>query len=586
MGQEIIEKGTDRIPQQDMNVNQVPHRTIWIKPGNPRTIQVIDQRFLPHQFVIEDLTNLEETIRAIKDMHVRGAPLIGVTAAYGVYLALLHAPKTNFESYFKEAMERLQNARPTAVNLAWAVSEQLRATQSAQSIEEKTKIAFARAGEIADQDVETCRRIGEYGLALIEQIYRKKKSTVNILTHCNAGWLACVDWGTQTAPIYQAFAKQIPVHVWVSETRPRNQGANLTAWELSEENVPHTVIADNTAGHLIQRGMVDLVLVGTDRTTAFGDVANKIGTYLKALAAKEHGVPFYVALPASSIDWEIEDALREIPIEERNSDEVKFVEGLSDGVIKKVLITPKNSAAKNYAFDVTPAKFVTGLITERGIAAANRESILNLFPEKSGRDEGVIKFHCHWTAKELPSSRALQELNQFRNQFYDLGLIGEYEDKIGFGNISVRSNQNQFLISGTQTGGLRRLSERHYTKVTGFDLSKNSVICEGPVQASSESLTHAVLYELSDQINAVIHIHEPASWERLQGELPTTTKEIPYGTPEMALEVKRLFRETGLSEAKVFVMAGHEDGIVAFGKDLKEANERLLSVLNLPSRTH
>ncbi len=377
-----------------MKANKIPYRTIWVKPNHPDIIQIIDQRLLPHQFVIEGISKLEEMVRAIKDMHVRGAPLIGVAAAYGVYLALK-------EKNFDESIQKLCAPRPTAVNLEWAVQRQLKAISKTSLMDEKIKIAFETANQMADEDVEICQKIGEHGLKLIEEIScQKKGKPVQIMTHCNAGWLACVDWGTATAPIYKAFNKHIPLHVWVSETRPRNQGANLTAWELLEQGVPHTVIADNAAGHLMQHEMVDMVIVGTDRTTSYGDVANKIGTYLKALAARENKIPFYVAAPSSSIDWTIQDGVKEIPIEERSQDEVKYIEGLCDGTIRKVLITPKGSAAKNYAFDVTPGKFVTGLITERGIAEANRKSILKLFPEGNVRDEGVIKFRCHWIKTE------------------------------------------------------------------------------------------------------------------------------------------------------------------------------------------
>ncbi|MGZ3882286.1 MAG: S-methyl-5-thioribose-1-phosphate isomerase, partial [Flavisolibacter sp.] len=277
----------------------------------------------------------------------------------------------------------LKATRPTAVNLAWAVDRQLVAIKKGNSIAEKIEIVLTVAKEIADEDAEHCRRIGEYGLKLIEEISRKKNGdTVNILTHCNAGWLAFVDYGSATAAIYAAHDKGIKVHVWVDESRPRNQGAALTAWELSQHGVPNTVIADNTGGHLMQHGMVDLVIVGSDRTTRTGDVANKIGTYLKALAAKDNKIPFYAALPSSSIDWQMEDGLKEIVIEERDGDEVKFIEGLCEGEIKKVLLTPANTKATNYGFDVTPARLVTGLITERGICEANKKSILDLFPEK------------------------------------------------------------------------------------------------------------------------------------------------------------------------------------------------------------
>jgi methylthioribose-1-phosphate isomerase len=367
-----------------MNVDGKHYRTIWVKEADDKVIQVIDQRYLPHKLIIEDLKTLNSFIFAIKDMHIRGAGLIGVAAGYGMYIASLEAPKDDsFNSFLKEAGEKLKATRPTAVNLSWAVEKQLNAVEGGKTNYEKIAIAFKTAGEIADLDTEYCRRIGEHGVKIIEEISRKKKGkTVNILTHCNAGWLAFVDYGSATAPMYAAFDKGIDIHVWVDETRPRNQGASLTAWELGQHHVPHTVIPDNVGGHLMQHGMVDLILVGSDRTTYTGDVANKTGTYLKALAAKDNGVPFYVALPSSSIDWEMQDGISEIPIEERGADEVKYIEGLCDGEIKKVLLTPENSNATNYAFDVTPARLITGIITERGICEPSKESILMMFPEK------------------------------------------------------------------------------------------------------------------------------------------------------------------------------------------------------------
>ena len=367
-----------------MNVNGKAFRTIWLKLGDEKVIQIIDQRHLPHRFIIEELETVDQMATAIKDMHVRGAGLIGAAAGFGMYLATLEAPKNNaFDQYILQAAEQLKSTRPTAVNLAWAVNKQVAAIQNRNTIEEKINIALTIAKEIADEDAEHCRRIGEHGLKLIEAISATKKGdTVNILTHCNAGWLAFVDHGSASSPIYAAHNKGIPVHVWIDETRPRNQGAGLTAWEMAQHGVPNTVIADNTGGHLMQHGMVDMVIVGSDRTTYTGDVANKIGTYLKALAANDNKIPFYAALPSSSIDWEIEDGLKEIVIEERNSDEVKYIEGLCDGEIKKVLLTPGNSKAANYGFDVTPARLITRIITERGICAPNKESILNLFPEK------------------------------------------------------------------------------------------------------------------------------------------------------------------------------------------------------------
>lgn len=370
-----------------MNVYGKHYRTIWLKEDDPQTVQIIEQRLLPHQFVIEDLTTVDEVARAIKEMHVRGAGLIGATAGYGMYIAALHAPRdstTAFMTSLTAAGETLKATRPTAVNLEWAVERQLEAIEAAgDDIEEKIETALRMAQTIADEDAEFCRRIGEHGKAIIQEIsQRKQGETVNILTHCNAGWLAFVDYGTATAPIYAAFNEGIKVHVWVDETRPQNQGARLTAWELNQHGVPHTVIADNVGGHLMQHGLVDMVITGTDRTLYTGDVANKIGTYLKALAAKDNDVPFYVALPSSTFDWKMRNGVKEIPIEQRDATEVKYMGGLHEGEIKSVLLTPADSPAANYAFDVTPARLVTGLITERGICAASEEGILGLYPEK------------------------------------------------------------------------------------------------------------------------------------------------------------------------------------------------------------
>ncbi len=359
-----------------MKVAGRPYRTIWLKPDDKRVVQLIDQRALPHRFVVEELTTVEQMAAAIGEMHVRGAGLIGAAAGYGMYLATLAGMEPG------AAAALLLATRPTAVNLAWALERQLAGIAAGATRFEKIALALETAEAIANEDAEHCRQIGLHGLGLIQQIAsRKNGRPVNVLTHCNAGWLAFVDHGSATAPIYAAHDQKIPVHVWVDETRPRNQGSKLTAWELGEHGVPHTVIADNAGGHLMQRGEVDLVLVGTDRTTYTGDVANKIGTYLKALAAKDNGVPFYVALPSSSFDWEMRDGLAEIPIEERGATEVKHVDGWVDGRLVEVRVTPECSPAANYGFDVTPRRLITGLITERGICAPNEQSILALFPE-------------------------------------------------------------------------------------------------------------------------------------------------------------------------------------------------------------
>ena len=376
-----------------MKVAGTHYRTIRLKSDSPQVVQIIDQRVLPHEFRVIDLQTVDEVAFAIKEMQVRGAGLIGATAGYGMYVAALHAPTTSrsdFLAFLEAAGEQLKATRPTAVNLEWAVERQKYAIAHYESIDAMIDCAYRTAEEIADEDADFCRRIGEHGAKLIEDIAaRKNGEVVNILTHCNAGWLAFVDYGSATAPIYAAFDNGIDVHVWVDETRPRNQGARLTAWELGQHGVPHSVITDNAGGHLMQHGQVDLVIIGSDRTTYTGDVANKVGTYLKALASYDNNVPFYVALPSSTFDWEIRDGLREIPIEQRNSREVRYIYGLrEDGMTDTVLLTPENSPAVNYAFDVTPARLVTGLITERGICAADEESILNLYPEK--RDQDVI----------------------------------------------------------------------------------------------------------------------------------------------------------------------------------------------------
>ncbi len=369
-----------------MKIGGVPYKTIQLSKENNSIVQIIDQRFLPHNFVIENLRKVRDVIIAIKEMHVRGAGLIGAAAGYGMYLATLEAQKERLDEYLKEAGNKLKSARPTAINLAWAVERQLNAINKTTGFEEKVKIALKTAKDIAEEDEEYCRKIGRHGLSIIEEISRKKnREPVNILTHCNAGWLAFVDYGSALAPIYAAFDAGIKVHVWVDETRPRNQGAKLTAWELGQNGVPYTVIPDNTGGHLMQHGMVDMCIVGADRVTSNGDVANKIGTYLKALAAFDNNVLFYVAFPSSTFDWKMRDGIKEIPIEERSPEEVKYIEGLNNGEIKSVLLTPENSQAVNYGFDITPSRLITGLITERGFCKASKEEIKKLFPDKMPR---------------------------------------------------------------------------------------------------------------------------------------------------------------------------------------------------------
>jgi methylthioribose-1-phosphate isomerase len=368
-----------------MKVDGKHFRSVWVEPDGA-TVGVIDQTVLPHRFVTLRLVTLADAAHAIRSMQIRGAPLIGATAAYGVALAM----KADASD---EALERacalLLATRPTAINLKWALDQMVAALRNRPRAE-RVAAAFRRAGEIADEDVAINQAIGRHGLALIEAIAAKKKpgERVNVLTHCNAGWLATVDLGTATAPIYTAHDLGVPLHVWVDETRPRNQGASLTAWELGHHGVPHTVIPDNTGGHLMQHGMVDLAIVGTDRVTANGDVCNKIGTYLKALAAQDNGVPFYVALPSPTIDFTVSDGLAEIPIEQRSPDEVATMTGrTADGRIETVRVVPEGSAVANYGFDVTPARLVTGLITERGVIAPSREALVRAFIERAAAAE-------------------------------------------------------------------------------------------------------------------------------------------------------------------------------------------------------
>jgi methylthioribose-1-phosphate isomerase len=370
-----------------LKVNGTPFQTIWPHPEREGVVQIIDQRQLPHRFVIEDIGTVADMATAIRDMHVRGAPLIGAAAAWGLVLAAQAAvPDAAGDWYDRlvRAGDELKATRPTAVNLAWAVDRLLATARACGSAREARDRLRAEARQICDEEVAACAAIGQHGLRLIREVSaRKDGSPVNVLTHCNAGWLACVDHGTATAPIYAAHDAGIAMHVWVDETRPRNQGAKLTAWELGMHGVPHTLVPDNAGGHLMQHGLVDLCLVGADRVTRRGDAANKTGTYLKALAAADNSLPFYVALPSSTIDWTLRDGVHEIPIESRAEDEVRFVEGLcADGTVRSVRVCPAGTRAANYGFDVTPARLVTGLVTERGICPATEDGLLALFPER------------------------------------------------------------------------------------------------------------------------------------------------------------------------------------------------------------
>jgi len=366
-----------------MTVDGKHYRTIWITADDPAVVQVIDQRKLPHEFAVLDLRTVEDVRAAILDMTVRGAGLIGAAAGYGMYLAALAAPARDSLAFIEAAAGRLVDTRPTASNLAWAVNRQLQAIRGRPTRAAMVAAALETAAAIADEDAEACRRIGAHGQAIIEAIARRKPGgTVQILTHCNAGWLAFVDHGSATAPIYAAHDAGVALHVWVDETRPRNQGASLTAWELGSHGVPHDLIVDNAGGHLMQHGLVDLVITGADRVCRNGDAANKIGTYLKALAARDNRVPFYVALPSSTFDFGRVDGVATIPIEERDADEVRFMTGKAgDGSIRTVQICPDSTPARNWGFDVTPARLITGLICERGVCEASEAGILGLFPE-------------------------------------------------------------------------------------------------------------------------------------------------------------------------------------------------------------
>ncbi len=366
-----------------MNIDGVHYKTIWLN-DNGWAVNIIDQTKLPFDFVIARLETVEGVAAAIKNMQVRGAPLIGAAAAYGMAIAM---NSDGSDENLHRAHDILFSSRPTAVNLWWAL-DQIKSVVNSLPPGERAAAAYKRAAEICDEDIQICSSIGDNGKKLIKTIYQSNSTSkpVNILTHCNAGWLATVDWGTALAPVYKAHDSGLPVHIWVDETRPRNQGAGLTAWELSKHNVPHTVITDNAGGHLMQKGKVDLCIVGTDRTTFTGDVCNKIGTYLKALAAHDNKVPFYVALPSPTIDWNIGNGVKDIPIEERSDDEVSKVIGRSaDGSLLSVRVINESSSAANPAFDVTPSRLITGLITERGICQASEESLKKLFPGKAGK---------------------------------------------------------------------------------------------------------------------------------------------------------------------------------------------------------
>lgn len=559
-----------------MLVQGVSQRTISAMDWPVGPVRVIDQRLMPHEFRIVDIHNMETMALAIEEMWVRGAPLIGASAAWGMALAAREGVERSV------ALVRLGKTRPTAVNLHWALRRMDDFWKVHQSEADFIQKMGKEALRICDEDVESCQKIGQYGLTIFKEIYRRKGGgTLNILTHCNAGWLACVDVGTATAPIYAAHAAGIPIHVWVDETRPRNQGAKLTAWELGQQGIPHTLIVDNAGGHLMQHGQVDVVIVGADRVTATGDVANKIGTYLKALAAKDNGVPFWVAFPFSTLDMSLQDGIQEIPIEERNHNEVLYMDGQTNqGNLAEVRICPTWTTASNFGFDVTPARLITGIITEKGSCAANAQSILRLDPQSPS--DGVIRFLSHyknrqWIAKEFPSL-ALREGRQW---LHALGVIGVGEDQVGFGNISERAtDKGTFFITGSQTGHLSELAESGYSKVTHVESSQHTLWCEGPSEASSESMTHAALYTCHKGIGAVAHGHHHVLWEKLCAMgAPATSEEIEYGTPEMAVEVQRAWQACGGLDTGFLVMKGHKEGVLTWAPSVQAAVERWTMLL-------
>ena len=586
-----------------MRINGRYYRTIG-RHGNG--VWILDQRLLPAQVAWSELCTLDDAVVAIREMAVRGAGLIGAAAAWGMWLAAQNTPELDAEAFMlamRQAGERLIATRPTAGNLAFAVRRQLRAMSCEDTIPGRRCAALLEAEAITDEDAAFCRRIGWNGVQIIRQLYEAKlargaEPVVHVLTHCNAGWLAFVDHGSALAPVYAAVAAGIPVHVWVDETRPRNQGAALTAFELGAHGVPHDLIADNAGGHLMQHDMVDLVIVGADRVTRCGDVANKIGTYLKALAAKDNNVPFYVALPSSSFDFSMMDGVAEIPVEERSQDEVRKVRGvLEDGTEAEVRICPEGTAARNFGFDVTPARLITGLLTERGVCEATEEGIAALYPEgiaragganggpneTTGQDqcsEGVVKFQVEHFIRPLDSALIplARVLTSVRTCLHDVGLVGMHHG-IGYGNVSCRipSEYGSFLITGTATGEPRVLPLEEFAVVEASFPSENRLLSSGIARPSSESMTHAAVYAVRADVGCVIHVHCRQMFEQLMhSDTPRTPENVAYGTPAMAVAVARL--ATTLPQEGLFVTPGHPDGVFAFGKDLRSTTERLVEL--------
>lgn len=554
------------------------YRTIWPVPatrdGTPAgvcdRVRVIDQSRLPHAFVTLDLLSLDDAAQAIRSMVVRGAPLIGATAAYGIALAMRQDPS---DAQLEHAVQTLQATRPTAHNLAWAIGC-MRAALHAVPRSERADAAFLQAAGICETDVTQCHAIGLHGLALIREAHSRKKSTgpLNILTHCNAGWLACVDWGTALSPVYLAHDEGIPLHVWVDETRPRNQGAALTAFELGAHGVAHTVIADNLGGHLMQRGRVDLVVVGSDRTTANGDVCNKVGTYLKALAAFDNGIPFYAALPSSTLDWSLEQGA-DIPIEERTPDEVTHVTGRTpDGAVTRVCVVPEGSPALNLAFDVTPARLVTGLITERGVCPANAAGLSRLFPEQPRR--GAQPRRAPSATDRGLRNAVIDACRELTRRALSHGTSG---------NVSVRRDPQHFFISPTGMAYDALDAE----EIPLMDLDGQWF---GRRRPSSEWRFHRDILRARPEVGAIVHCHPPAATA-----LACTGRGIPsfhymvavaggadircapyftFGTQELSDAAL-----AALTERRACLLANH--GLIALGADLTAALALAAEVENL-----
>jgi len=584
-----------------MRINGEYHRTI---ERRGETVWILDQRVLPHRVVWQKLCSLQDAVAAIRDMAVRGAGLIGATAAWGMWLAAkeaAHCAPAEFDAAMDDAAGHLTAARPTAGNLARAVHRQMTAMEGELSVEDKVRAALLTATAIADEDAAFCRHIGRHGLALIRaaheaKLARGEEAVVNVLTHCNAGWLAFVDHGSALSPIYAAVDAGIPVHVWVDETRPRNQGAGLTAFELAAHNVSHHLVTDNAGGHLMQHGMVDMVFVGADRVTRRGDAANKIGTYLKALAAHDNHVPFYVVFPSSTFDFSMRDGVAEIPVEERSQDEVRLMTGaLPDNTLAAVRVCPEATPARNFGFDVTPARLITGLLTERGLCPATEAGICELFPEaEAGADrlssraddvtdaqDGVVKFQAAHSVCDLPAalSHHVARLAKARAGLHDAGLVG-LSGGIGFGNLSCRIPLafGSFLVTGTGTGAPRELGAADFAVVEASFPTENYLLSSGPVRPSSESMTHAAIYAAREDIGCVIHVHSRDLFARLMArETPRTPENVAYGTPAMALAVAKLAEE--LPGEGVVVTPGHQDGVFAFGGDPARVTARLLALL-------